>query len=39
LYVFERAFPIFLPAVGLGKEQAQADAACRFGICGIKALG
>src|SRR5262249_9487374 len=31
--------PYVLPAVGLGKEQRQADAACHLGICGIKALG
>src|SRR5262249_1650583 len=31
--------PYILPAVGLGKEQPQADAACHLGICGIKALG
>src|SRR4051812_30276164 len=31
--------PHVLIAVCLGKEQAQADATCRFGVGGIQALG
>ena len=38
--IFIRArIPYVLIAICLGKKQPQADAACRFGIGGIKALG